>query len=199
MENKKNPENNECTVNPETAVVDETVSEKTETPAVKEEEQMISREDRVPEEERDLVNSAEDTAPDPRRELLWGIGGAYLCYIGFQLCAGVFKGAEGANPLFVLVGLGFIGFGGYLVVRILLSRKDRQKAENDQKPSSTGTEGRPGIFGSSVRSQPAKKMSIAQRARLGSGETGQEMDKEAPDPMAADKAEPESESEAAEG
>ena len=49
-----------------------------------------------------------------RNYILWFLGGIYLIYTGYKLCAGYINGAEGSSLFFFFSGVLFLAAGGFL-------------------------------------------------------------------------------------
>lgn len=100
--------------------------------------------------------------------ILMIMAGIYLTYTGYRLCRNVLDGVEGgswgfmaAGIIFVIVGIGMIVVGGRGAMR---NEKEKKEAEVAQK---AGVSEKAIPEASEVKTpEPAKKMSIADRANL---------------------------------
>lgn len=59
----------------------------------------------------------EKKSPDTRRAILWGVGGAYIAYMGFSLLQSYFSGEATAQRDVLLCT---IGGGAFLVIGVVL-------------------------------------------------------------------------------
>lgn len=100
--------------------------------------------------------------------ILMIMAGIYLIYTGYRLCRNVLDGVEGgswgfmaAGVVFCVVGIGMLVVGGKGFMR---NEKEKKEAEAAQK---AGVSEKAIPEASEVKmSEPAKKMSIADRANL---------------------------------
>ena len=100
--------------------------------------------------------------------ILMTLAGIYLTYTGYRLCRNVLDGVEGgswgfmaAGVIFVVIGIGMLVVGGKGLMR---NEKEKKEAEAAQK---AGVSEKAIPEASEVKtSEPAKKMSIADRANL---------------------------------
>ena len=124
-------------------------------------------------EEQENKNASEDSRqnmqPIPTRSvILWVLAGGYLLYSGYTLCKNVLDGVEGgswgfmaAGIIFAVVGIGMVIIGGKGLLR---NEKEKKEAEAAQK---AGVSEKAIPETSEVKTaEPAKKMSIADRANL---------------------------------
>ncbi len=110
---------------------------------------------------------------DTRRIILWGLGGAYLCYVGYQLCTGYLKGDAESHIAFFLGGIVFFCTGILLLFKVL---KNYSAAEKEKKERIQKGEPLPqdlpfgGLFmpKEEISQQKQHKLSISERARLAS-------------------------------
>ena len=100
--------------------------------------------------------------------ILMTLAGLYLTYTGYRLCKNVLDGVEGgswgfmaAGIIFAVVGIGMVIIGGKGLLR---NEKEEKEAEAAQK---AGVSEKAIPETSEVKTaEPAKKMSIADRANL---------------------------------
>ena len=100
--------------------------------------------------------------------ILMTLAGLYLTYTGYRLCKNVLDGVEGgswgfmaAGIIFAVVGIGMVIIGGKGLLR---NEKEKKEAEAAQK---AGVSDKAIPETSEVKTaEPAKKMSIADRANL---------------------------------
>ena len=100
--------------------------------------------------------------------ILMTLAGLYLTYTGYRLCKNVLDGVEGgswgfmaAGIIFAVVGIGMVIIGGKGLLR---NEKEKKGAEAAQK---AGVSEKAIPEASEVKTpEPAKKMSIADRANL---------------------------------
>lgn len=112
------------------------------------------------EEQQDQQNQQEQQGMPGRSVGLMLLAGAYLVYTGYQLCANVLSGEDGATWGFMAAGVAFlvIGAGMLFVSGKNLLKKNQAKKAAEEKERELNPPPEP---------EPAQKaMSIAERARL---------------------------------
>ena len=120
----------------------------------------------------DPASGPEPQALDSRRIILWGLGGSYLLYVGFQLCAGFIRGDAESSIWFFLAGILFFATGVALLIKVLRDYKadqmEKAKRAKEGRPTAQDTPFG-GLFQPRAdQTEPKpRKMSISERARLG--------------------------------
>lgn len=75
-------------------------------------------------------NNEENAGRPTRSNVLWLIAGFYLLYTAYQLCGGVIRGDEGADLIFMFIG---IAFGVIGAVLLYSAAKNMYKADKIKK------------------------------------------------------------------
>ena len=122
-------------------------------------------------------DKASNAAPgfDRRRTILWTLAGVYLVYMGGNLVRDYIQGKEGSGVGFMAIGLFFVATGAIFAIHATVqSLRASRQANSDQAASAqqdvTGTHENKAEAGKA----DANKMTIAQRARLGSAPAEEE-------------------------
>ncbi|MDO4519550.1 MAG: hypothetical protein Q4B47_04570 [Eubacteriales bacterium] len=122
--------------------------------------------------------SGDDTARySNRSNIIWMLCGAYLVYTGYSLISGFIKNAENSGVGFAIVGGVFALIGATLAIVGAKRWLDNDKKKREEERLEDNSEGNeePSVLKrawkaseKTAQEQQSKKVSIAERARLGS-------------------------------
>lgn len=124
----------------------------------------------------------ESVPAKPRNYTFMGIAALYLIYLGYELCMGFVQGKEGSGIGFFLMGVVFIGVGIAVVIYAVKGSRKRHaiiKAA-EAAEAAAAEEAKQNAVSEKIEegTVPAKKMSIAERARLANRHEDEDSDEQ---------------------